>query len=217
MSAEQRLNTVDRFRKHPGRLVLEEHGHCEVPAGCGGVVLRWRNPLAGLPLTVHLYAPVTAGCFIDGKQLQTTRIDVAPGRHVLAVVLDGVELAAAVLLVAATFEPRSSPRTLPSDPVERPLKVLSAADGTWKFSLDAPADDGWKTPDFDDAAWPALAPAADADKVSQATDAYQGRHCAHLGAEPLGIPPRKLKPVTGTIYIRKSFIIPAPQAARAGS
>jgi hypothetical protein len=217
MSAEQRLNTVDRFRKHPGRLVLEEHGHCEVPAGCGGVVLRWRNPLAGLPLTVHLYAPVTAACFIDGNPLQTTRIELAPGRHVLAVVLDGVELAAAVLLVAATFEPPSSPRTLPGDLVERPLKVLSAADGTWKFSLDAPADDGWKMPAFDDKAWPALAPAADAEKVRQAADTYQGYHCTHLGADPLSLPARKLKSATGTIYIRKSFVIPAPQAAGAGS
>jgi sulfatase modifying factor 1 len=28
--------------------VLEAHSHCEVPAGCGGVVLQWRNPSAGL-------------------------------------------------------------------------------------------------------------------------------------------------------------------------
>ena len=43
MADEQRLNSVDRFRKKSERLVLEEHGHCEVPAGCGGVVLRWRT------------------------------------------------------------------------------------------------------------------------------------------------------------------------------
>jgi hypothetical protein len=42
--SKKALNSLDRFRKHPGQLVLEEHGHCEVPAGCGGVVLRWRNP-----------------------------------------------------------------------------------------------------------------------------------------------------------------------------
>ena len=38
-----RINTLSRYRGRPPRLVLEEHNHCEVPAGCGGVVLRWRN------------------------------------------------------------------------------------------------------------------------------------------------------------------------------
>ena len=32
-----RLNTLNRFRKHSPRLLLEEYSHCEVPAGCGGV------------------------------------------------------------------------------------------------------------------------------------------------------------------------------------
>ena len=31
--AKQRLNSLDRFRKQPGKLILEEHGSCEVPAG----------------------------------------------------------------------------------------------------------------------------------------------------------------------------------------
>ena len=38
-----KLNGPDRYRKRSPRLVLEEHSHCEVPAGCGGVVLRWIN------------------------------------------------------------------------------------------------------------------------------------------------------------------------------
>ena len=52
MADEQQLNSLSRFRKQPGRLVLEEHGHCEVPAG-GGVVLRRRNPVL-LPMSVEI-------------------------------------------------------------------------------------------------------------------------------------------------------------------
>src|SRR5947199_1939086 len=104
MSDQQQLNSVERFRKQPGRLVLEEHSHCEVPAGCGGVVLRWRNPLAALPVTVHLYAPVKPVCFLDGDELQTGRIDLVPGRHVAAVLLDNVDLSAGLLMFAATHD-----------------------------------------------------------------------------------------------------------------
>ena len=43
-----RLNELERFRKTSSRLALEAHSHCEVPAGCGGVVLRWTRP--GAPL-----------------------------------------------------------------------------------------------------------------------------------------------------------------------
>jgi hypothetical protein len=56
MSGEQRLNSLDRFRKQPGRLVLEEHSHCQVPAGCGGGVLRRRNPQEG-PQAFLAYRP----------------------------------------------------------------------------------------------------------------------------------------------------------------
>ena len=79
MAEEPLLNSIDRFRKRPERIVLEEHGHCEIPAGCGGVVLRWRNPQTAVPVTIHLYTPAKIACFIDGAPLQTGRIDLAPG------------------------------------------------------------------------------------------------------------------------------------------
>lgn len=51
---ELKLNSISRFSKQSPRLVLEEHGHCEVPAGCGGVVLRWRG--ADDPIALKLSA-----------------------------------------------------------------------------------------------------------------------------------------------------------------
>ena len=72
---ELRLNTVERFSKHSTRLVLEEHGHCEVPAGCGGVVLQWRDPQAGLPVIVGLIGSVGRGeVFVDGEALSQQRV-----------------------------------------------------------------------------------------------------------------------------------------------
>lgn len=35
---ELKLNSLGRYGKGGSRLVLEEHGHCEVPVGCGGAV-----------------------------------------------------------------------------------------------------------------------------------------------------------------------------------
>lgn len=51
-----KLNTLDRFTKQPGLLALQESSHCEVPAGCGGVVLRWIDPRAGRFVHVDGYA-----------------------------------------------------------------------------------------------------------------------------------------------------------------
>jgi hypothetical protein len=209
MSSEQRLNTLDRFRKHPGRLVLEEYSHCEVPAGCGGAVLRWRNPLATLPFTVHLHP--AAACYIDGKAPQTSRVDLAPGPHALALVLTRVEPSTALLLAAVVFDPPPSPRARRGDLIEHPLKVLSAADGTWKFCLDLPADEAWTMPDFDDATWPALAQATNAERIRRLRDAYQGRQCLDLGAVGLSLPADQ------TVCVRKSFVVPVPQASPAGS
>jgi hypothetical protein len=48
-SDDVRLNSLDAFTKKSPRFILEEHGGGEVPAGCGGVVLRWINPAAAEP------------------------------------------------------------------------------------------------------------------------------------------------------------------------
>src|SRR5947209_16619792 len=132
MSGEQRLNSLDRFRKQPGRLVLEEHGHCEVPAGCGGVVLRWRNPFAALPLTVHLYSPAEVTWLVDGNKPPTARVDLAPGTHVFGFVIANADLSGGLLMCAAVYDPKRNQATPPAAVRESPLKVLTAADGTWK-------------------------------------------------------------------------------------
>src|SRR3954471_21444558 len=104
MSDEMRLNSLERFRKQSDRLVLEAHGHCEVPAGCGGVVLRWRNPTAALPLLVHLYSPGKSELFLDGAAVVHTGNDVAPGEHVFAFVLEDADLSAGLFMFVAVHD-----------------------------------------------------------------------------------------------------------------
>lgn len=230
MSDEQRLNSLDRFRKQPGRLVLEEHGHCEVPAGCGGVVLRWRNPHALLPVTINLYAPVPAKCLLDGSAPPTGRVDLAPGGHVVAITLENVDLSGPLLMFAATHDPQEYQRALPAELVEQPLKVVTDEDGTWKFSLDPPAE-SWADASFDDSGWPALVRVPALRLTHEQFGYFQSYRCTERGAACLGLPvthggveqpawwkrllgirAAKAGPaVMGSIWVRKTFDISLPQ------
>jgi hypothetical protein len=208
MADEPKLNSLDRFRKHPGRLVLEEHGGCEVPAGCGGVILRWRNPLAAVPVTVYLYTPVPATCLVDGTPVETGRLDLAPGQHVLAVAIEDVDWSAGLILFAASHEPKKARRSPPAEVVEYPLRVLSAPDGNWKYSTDVLSGDAWTRKDFDDTAWPALVAASTPPLDRYDTGAFAGLRAAEVGAACLRLPGRAGK---GSVRIRKVFEVPAPR------
>jgi hypothetical protein len=231
MSEGQQLNSLDRFRKRPGRLVLEEHSHCEVPAGCGGVVLRWRNPWAALPLTIYLYAPVPAVCLIDGAEQRSGRIDLPPGPHVVATALENIDLSAGLLLFAAVHDPARRRAASPTDVVERLVRVLTADDGTWKFTLLPPATREWAAVGFDDRDWNALTRAPTPQLGARDFGAYQCRHCGELGAicvrlptpaageervswwrRLLGVGPEEPSPPgRRTVWIRKRFELPAPE------
>jgi hypothetical protein len=227
MAKKQQLNSLDRFRKQPGRLVLEAHGSCEAPAGCGGVVLRWRNPQAALPITFYVYAPVAAKCLLDGAALQTARNDLAPGKHVLTFALENVNLAAGLLLCAAVHDPKLYRTLLPADMGEGPLKIVTAEDGTWKYTLDEPPGD-WAALTLDDHAFPALNKVPTPPLGPRDPGAHLCQRCTKLGAVCLGLPPAgdparaswwqrllgdrpptSATPIPGNIWIRKVFEVPA--------
>jgi hypothetical protein len=228
MSSGHDLNSLSRFRKQAGRLVLEEHSHCEVPAGCGGVVLRWRNPLAALPLTLYLYTPVPTACFLDKAEVRTGRVDLAPGRHAVAFALENVNLSAGLILFAAVRQGTQAERSPPSLVTEPPLQVLTIDDGSWKCTLHEPATDAWKATVFEDRDWLALTRAPTPQFDPGAPGAYQCSECIRQGAVCLGLPAlaRKEKPASwwqrlrglrtasppmGSVWIRKVFDIPPPQ------
>lgn len=198
----QQLNSLDRFRKEPGRLVLEQHSHCEVPAGCGGVVLRWRNPHAAFPLTLYHYTPGRLRLSLDEAEVTTGRFDVAPGRHVLNVTLDEVDLSAELLLLALVHEPNRPQRESGDLVVEQPFKLVTAYDDTWLFSLD---------PSADECDWLPLVCAATPTLNDRDQGFYRIRRCTEAGAICLALPVRPVEPKLATVHIRKHFSISIPE------
>ncbi len=186
MSDEQRLNSLNRFRKDPGQLILEEHSHCEVPAGCGGVVLRWRTR-AVLPVIIWCYQSESGKWFLDGAELTNGRVDLPAGRHVLACAFPAVDPSSALILLAATENLRPGASTSPVETARQPLKVVSAEDGSWKYTLEEP-DNDWALPSFDAGNWPALSVVPAPSFPENGSEPYQVRNCVELGAACLGLP-----------------------------
>jgi hypothetical protein len=208
--AKQQLNSLDRFRKHPGKLILEAHGSCEVPAGCGGVVLRWRNPHALVPFTVYPYTPLPTTCFLDGEPMQASHFDLVPGPHVLAFLLKDVVLADGLLMFACVHDPKRYGPRGPEEVSEPPLKVLTQSDGSWKYTL-AEAPEGWVGLSFDDRGWGALVQAPTPNLTMQDRGRYACERCKDQGGAFLRLPER---PLTGTAYVRKVFEVPAPRPGK---
>src|SRR5262249_60529050 len=98
-----RLNAISRYSKLSSQYVLEVHSHCEVPAGCGGLVLRWRNPHRAIPLEIWTYTAGEAQLLLDGVAPASARPLVPYGEHILACIITGVEPAAPVLACSATY------------------------------------------------------------------------------------------------------------------
>lgn len=79
-----RLNTLHRFEKGASRLTLREYSHCEVPAGCGGVVMRWIDPDDPPPVRVGVVVLGSAETWLDGEPLASSFTRMRGGRHVVA-------------------------------------------------------------------------------------------------------------------------------------
>jgi hypothetical protein len=144
------LNSLGRYAKQSSRLILEQHSHCEVPAGCGGVVLRWRSDISELPVLVHSFTSGKSNLFIDGLPPASSQALIPFGDHVLSLVLEELTKDA-ILAVAAVHNAARFP--LASQQLGEVLKVLSDADGTWKGTTFQPADDQWMKSGFDDSSW----------------------------------------------------------------
>jgi hypothetical protein len=209
--ADKDINSLDRFRKQSPRLVLEEHSHCEVPAGCGGVVLRWRNPLAALPLVVHLYCPVKSTLFVDGKLVENTGVDLEPGPHVFAIVIEEIDLASGLFMFAALHDPQRAHKHMPPGVEEKGFQLISAADRTWRFLTEEPIEHAvpWTTLDFIDRDWPVLARVLPSPQVEwRQPGAYQAHWCNRHHAAFLALP-KETKGKSG-VWVRRKFVVPLP-------
>jgi hypothetical protein len=213
MAKQPELNSLERFRKRSERLVLEEHSHCEVPAGCGGVVLRWRTPEAlGYRLNITVHSPFRVVCGIDGTERESSRTVLSRGRHVLTLSIEDANPASGLFLLAAVYGEYAPYPHLPPDLQAKVLRLLSADDGTWKYALgEAPAD--WTAPTFDDADWPALVGTDLPPEPARNEIGHYGyQRCVEAGAVCLRLPPNAATARTA-VYVRRTFDILAPFGA----
>ncbi len=227
MADETRLNSLDRFRKVSERLILEEHGHCEIPAGCGGVVLRWQNPRITRMYMVHAYAPGTATFRIDGVEWSGRMLDLAVGPHAVTVHVTQMGISSGLAMFAGVPQ-FSGPTRVKPDAVNDIIR--SKGDGTWKATVLEPEGENWRTPGFDDSAWvPLVTLPTSKQKLGDKNWSYELEQCLENKAELLGMAslprpaepkkglaarlglvrtPGASKPATGQVWIRHEFTIP---------
>jgi hypothetical protein len=182
MDRDLRLNSIDRYVKSSPRFVLEEHSGCEVPAGCGGVVLRWRDAKTEVPVRMHVATMnvTEIDVRVDGGRLPSSRPLLAPGPHELTIDLVAATSATAQFLFYARLAPDTSPVT-PQDAV--PLLTTAVAQPwEWTELLDpapgalVPADADWR---------PMVPGELPADEKERG---YQVSRLARDGAAPLTTP-----------------------------
>lgn len=214
MPDELKLNNLSRYSKQSPRLVLEEYSHCEIPAGCGGVVLRWRKPDQEFAILFRSGASNgrTPYVGLDGQDTDhASKHMLKPGAHLLAIQKTNVDPSKPVLLFSAQVEAQYQ-RILE---LQGDTSVLSVGDGSWKYSLAPQADEAWQALDFDDSAWPSLQ--AQPKKRVAKKDNFWDEEILELGAHYLWLD-RKAKELqaalaasedgkTVTIFIRKVFTI----------
>lgn len=209
-----RLNTLHRFRKFSPRLLLEEYSHCEVPAGCGGVVLRWIDPSAATPAVIRVFAEAQLSSWLNGVAIESGRVDLRPGMNVLALALEQVQQPEpsriGSVLARSIGRDRAAPllvsilRALGNDPVSGPRSVVLLASGqgraTWRVHDREPSP-SWTLPEFDDREWATPRRATLSDE--QRSNWRVGQLLEH-GAAPLAVPGEQA-------WVRVHFDVPPLQ------
>jgi hypothetical protein len=115
-----------------------------------------------------------------------------------------VDPAYMVLMFTAANEPpgRGASRT------EDPVAVMTADDGTWRYTVDEPSDDSWQRPGFDDSGWQVMRTAQERrppDDPKRDLDQYRVRRLEQAGAVGLGVAPGTVK-----VWIRREFTLTPP-------
>ena len=194
------LNSLDRYVKSSPQFVLEEHSHCEVPAGCGGAVLRWRDRFTSVPVQLNfgIVGAEDWDTVIDHERPRSARPLLAPGRHVVMVSVRGVVEGDFAFLVWFT-----SP-----DVGDDPLLWTPGPDGGWRVTGDEPDEAAWTDVDLDVSTWLSCVPTEVADTRDTK---YSVRQALRLGAGPLTVPAAVVDDILPRVWIRAILDVPAPE------
>jgi hypothetical protein len=195
MDRELRLNSVDRYVKRSPHFVLEEHSHCEVPAGCGGVVLRWRNPATAIPVQLKLWVSpsVRSTVRIDRAVPSSSRPLLPSGRHVLVLEMQPEAGVPIRIVFGATVE--SSQAT----------ELLSRPGPEWRWTATEPPREAWEQPEFDDSEWPTMTTAT---ATKKERENYTVRELLQKGALMI------TAAATGPVWIRALLDVAPPGGVR---
>jgi hypothetical protein len=197
------LNSLSRYSKRSNRLILEAHDHCEVPAGCGGMVLHWRNPKQGLPLTFRLYAGGPYQFFLNGQPLVSARPVVGFGEHVIGMVVQEFDPGGVVLLFAALFEEKADGKNYEERAAAEAIQFLSGPDGSWKYCVAEPRDVAWQQAGYDDSGWMAMPPREWRPKsTTGGSSDYHAERLLSMGARGLGVAGQPAR-----VWIRRKFSV----------
>ena len=197
-----KLNSLGQYGKSSSRLILEEHGHCEVPAGCGGVVLRWRNPNSGLLFILNLFGSGKATVLLDGKAVTSARPLIPFGEHVLSFAITDIERGSAAFGFAGIHDESQLRFPSVSQPSGRKISILSAGDGSWKYVTMEPTDDAWTRAGFDDSHWRSMIACEPPSLAKQDMQRYRLETILKFGGATL-----RIEGQSSRVWIRKSFTI----------
>lgn len=191
MPEDFELNSLERFSKHSPKLVLEEHSHCEIPAGCGGVVMRWLNPALEQPLLFRIFSRGEREVFLDGEPLTSSRVLLPLGRHLLCIRLEGGVPGEASFLMTAK-------QGLVVNGARSPKQVCwaSEADGQW-LGIATPPEADWLRADYRGQGW---TPLTELPFPESEDNAWRTRQLREDGARPLGLSECK-----GELWVRREF------------
>jgi hypothetical protein len=193
-----KLNSLDRYAKTSPNFALEQYGSCEVPAGCGGVVLRW-TPRADALVSVQIsiVAPGDHECLVDGHQ-HTSFERLRQGRHVLALRLEPVDLKSGLFIGSISG---------------RGVDARTRPDGTWRYRLDEPPEN-WTAVGYDASDWTPLVrldvphrarhpEGQPMDRDAFLNDLYHDERDA--GSEPLGLTTEHRGLPLRPVWVRHEF------------
>ncbi len=193
-----KLNDLSKFSKSSRRLILREYSNCEVPAGCGGVVFRWKNPDDAIAFETLSFILGEFELFLDGNTPQSACPLLERGEHILSLVISNFQSNYGFLMFAGRSGESGASLFYEGD---RKVRILSSPDSSWKFLLNAPMEESWTGLKFDDSSWNSMIfknlPTLDKkDSRRFEIDSLSG-----YGAQSLGI--EEVAPKT--IWIRKRF------------
>jgi hypothetical protein len=198
-----RLNTLHRHTKRSPHLVLQVHSHCEVPAGCGGVVLRWIDPAEGLPVVLRVVAPAPLECHLDGRRVELSRATLPFGEHILAFKLQPCTPVAGDPPGSAKspWTPFIACAVSEDDPRGRGRAVTVSRPEDWRgLAVPTPPHD-WTVLDFADGEWPLLSPAEVDAEMLPGSLRWSLPRIVEAGATALAVP------AADSVFVRHRFRI----------